>query len=238
MDNKQVKELIDSFKGYRDLLVPIQKNLADFVASYDSVAENVEKLTASFSGDVKGKVEDLFKTMNSSAQKATDIAGQIDKLSNSAKQYATEVTQFVGRFKVIEERLGKVNELEKRAEEQIARLDDILEVKTKNYNLRELQANLETYNKDIKKVAGFLNEDVGDSLKESHEAILSMREGIDGIVAAREEEGATIAKLLESSIATESLLREVVERGDTGRAYLYELLDSWAIERGVKKGKK
>ncbi|MCL2798372.1 MAG: hypothetical protein FWD58_10040 [Firmicutes bacterium] len=233
MDN-ELKDLIESFKGYRDLLVPVQRNLADFTATYDAMKENIDKLNASFGGDVKQKVEDVFRQMSGQAAKAADLSSRIDQLAASANRYAAEMNSLVGIFAKIEERLTAVNALEGRAEAQIARIEAILEEKSKSYNLKELQAALDRYNQDVKKVADFINKDVADTMKASHDRLDAMKNGLDGVVKARSGEGATLEKLMQSFSASEGFLKRISEKADVNEAYVFELLDRWAESRKVK----
>jgi len=234
MNNNEVKELIESFKGYRNLLAPIQKNLADFADTYDAMRENIDKLNASFGGDLKSKVEEIFRQMTGQAGKTADLSGQIDKLSGAAAKYASDVGAFVALFSKIEQRLGAVLELESRAESQISRLDTILEEKTKNYNLKELQTALDKYNQDVKKVSEFINKDIADSMTASRDSLASMKESLDGVVKARTGEDATMERLLKSYSASEELLKQIIEKNDVNEAYIFELLDKWAESRKVK----
>ncbi|MCL2062145.1 MAG: hypothetical protein FWH03_05955 [Firmicutes bacterium] len=234
MESNQMKALIESFKGYRDLLAPIQKNLADFTNTYDSMRENVEKLNASFGGDLKAKLEEIFKQMSGQAGKAADLSGRIDQLAKSAHTYASEVGSMVALFSKIEERLGAVLDIEGRAEAQIARLDTLLEEKTKSYNLKELQSALESYNRDVKKVSEFINKDVADTLMGSRETLDAIKGGIDQLVKARTDENASLEKLMQSYGASEQFLQKLIEKEDVNEAYLFEILDRWAETRRVK----
>jgi len=234
MNNTELNQLIASFKGYRDLLVPIQKNLGDFMGTYDAMRENIEKLNSSFAGDLKAKIEDLFNEMALQAGKANNLSGQIDKLAGSAAKYTTEVGAFVARFAKIEERLAAILELEKRAEQQIDRLDTLLQEKSKNYNLKELQTALDKYNDEIKKVSSFVNKDVGSIITESADSLASMKGGIDALVASRGEEKDTLKSLLASYKTTGDYLKKITEGNDINEAYMFEVLDKWAQHRGVK----
>ena len=234
MNNTELQSLIESFKGYRDLLAPIQKNLGDFMGTYDAMRDNIEKLNSSFAGDLKAKIEDLFKEMATQAGKANDLSGQIDKLASSAAKYTSEVGAFVARFSKIEERLSAILELEKRAEAQIGRLDALLEEKTKNYNLKDLQAALDKYNEEIKKVSAFVNKDVGSIILESVDSLQSMKGGIDELIRQKGDEQDTLKSLLASYRATGDYLKKLTENRDVNEAYMFEVLDKWALERGVK----
>ena len=229
--------MIESFKGYRDLLVPIQKNLNDFMGTYDAMSENIAKLNASFGSDLKGKIDDIFKQMSSQASKMADFAQNIDKLTTNANRYASEVGNLMGLFSKIEDRLSKINDLEKKAESQIARLDDILEEKSKSYNLKELQTALGQYNTDVKKIGEFINKDIADTLMGSKESLDTIKNGLEDVVKVYSGDNTTMEKLLENSVASEALLRKIVEEKDVNEAYIYDILDKWAEDRKVKTKK-
>jgi len=234
MDNKELQTLIDSFKGYRDLLAPIQRNLAEFVGTYDAMRENVEKLNSSFEGDFKSKVEDLFKQMTAQAGKANDLSSQIERLTSSANRYTNEVGGFLNKLEKVENRLSAIVELEKKAEGQIGRLDALLEEKRKSYNLNQLTTALDKYNEEVKKVAGFINTDVGGIIEESHASLMSMKGGVDDLIKKRSDENETLQTLIDSFKATENYLKQITESRDVNEAYMYEVLDKWAMNRGVK----
>jgi chromosome segregation ATPase len=234
MDNREMKELVDSFKAYRDLLVPIQKNLNDFVGTYDTMRENVDKLNAAFEGDVKGRLEEIFKQLSDQASKTAALSTRIEELADSANKYAQEMHNLVSVFAKIEERLKAVNVLEKQAESQISRLDNVIDEKTKSYNIKELQHALDRYNNDVGKVSEFINKDVVAVLIGSKNQLDSMKGGIDSIVKKQSDENTTLAQLLESYKATGDFLKKITEKTDVNEAYLFEVLDRWAESRRVK----
>jgi len=237
MDKNDLNALIESFRGYRDLLAPIQKNLMDFTATYDNMSENVDKLNTSFGGDVKKKLDELFNRMSAQVAKATDLASQINRFTESADKYASGVNSFAVLFGKMEERLNKVMSLESRVEEQIARLDEIIEQKARTYNLKELQHALDRYGEDVKTVTQFINKDVTEILMQSRENLISIKGGIDGIVKSRTAEDTTLENLLDSNRATEAFLKKITENRDVNEAYLFETLDKWAESRSVKMKK-
>jgi len=237
MDNKELSLLIDSFKGYRDLLAPVQKNLSDFVGTYDVMRENIEKLNSSFAGDVKAKLEELFKQMSTQSAKANDLASQVEKLTNSANRYTTEVGNFVALIDKVNSKLAPLLELEKKAENQISRIEQLLEEKTNNYDLKALQGALDKYNNEVKNVSSFINKDVGKIIEESHTSLVDMKGGIDELVKKRNDEKETLSTLISSYKATENYLKQITEGRDVNEAYIFETLDKWAVSRGVKHKK-
>jgi len=237
MDNNQLKELIESFKGYRDLLVPVQKNLVEFMSTYDDMKDNIDKLQNSFGGEVKRGLEDIFSKMSLGAEKATALAGQVDKLASAANNYSSKINSALSALEKIEQRLSAVNEIENRAEKALGRLDEMLEAKAKNYNLKELQQALDRYNEEVKKVSSFVNNDVGSIILESHESLGNLKGGIEQIIKARADDKETLQSLLASFATSEQYLKTITENRDVNEAYMFEILDKWAVSRKIK-GKK
>ena len=234
MDNLEVKELIESFKAYRELLVPVLKNLNDFIGTYDAMRENVDKVNAAFGGSLGGKLDDIFKQMSGQASKAAELASGIDKLASAANKYAGETASVLALLQKTEERVKAVNSMETQAEAQISRLDAILEEKAKSYNLKELQTALDSYNKDVKKVGEFINKDIAQSLFDSGEKLATMKGGLDGAVKKQGESDATLEKLLESYQSSNELLKKIAEKQDVNEAYIFDIMDRWAETRRVK----
>ena len=230
----ETKQLIESFKAYRDLLTPIQRNLSEFIGTYDTMRQSVEDLSAAFGGDLKESLDSLLGKMSKEAQKAADLSGQIDKLSGAAVQYAQGVDTLVKQFSKIEQRLSTLSDLDQRASAQVARLDAVLEEKSKSYNLKELQGALDNYNRDIKKVGDFLNKDVADTLLSSRGKLDEIKGGLDAFVLKQRGEGETLEKLLSAYNASGGFLKKIAEGQDVNEAYLFEVLDRWAAARKVK----
>jgi DNA repair ATPase RecN len=237
MDNEEVKTLIEAFRGYRDLLTPVQKNLNDFIETYDLMRDNIDKLNAAFGGDLKGRIEEIFKNLSRQAGKAADLSSRIDQLTGAANRYTSEVAQLVSLLEKTGERISSVNELEKRAEAQIGRLDVILEEKNKNYNLKELQRTLDGYNSNVQKVSEFINKDVADTLFQSRQKLDSIKGGIENIANTQRNDNIGIEKLLESYQSAGVLLKRIADKEDVNEAYIFEILDRWADSRRVKTKK-
>lgn len=233
MDN-ETKQLIESFKEYRDLLTPIQRNLSEFVGTYDTMRQSVDGLSAAFGGDLKAALDTLLGKMSKEAQKAADLGSQIDRLTGAADKYAQGVDALVRQFAKIEQRLTALNDLDQRAAAQVSRLDAVLEEKSKSYNLKELQGALDSYSRDIKKVGDFLNKDVAETLMGSRGRLDEIKGGLDAMVATKRGEGETLEKLLSAYSASGEFLKKIVEGQDVNEAYLFEVLDRWAAARKVK----
>lgn len=238
MDNNDLKALIEAFKGYRELLSPIQTNLHDFARTYDSLRDDIEKLNTAFGGDIKGNLEKIYKNLSKQAENASDLASQIDRFIEMSNRYAGSVMRFVSLFEKVGEKLSAVNELESKAEEQIGKLDAILEEKKKNYNVRELQRTLENYNSNVQKVSEFINKDVTEALAENNKKLDAIKTGSETLEKRIAEESVNTEKLLKTYIASSEMLKKIAEKQDVNEAYIFEILDRWAEERKVKTKKK
>jgi len=235
MDNNEAKILIDAFKGYRDLLTPVQAGLNDFIDTYDSMKENIEKLNTAFGGDVKDNLQSIYRTLTSQAEKASDLSSRIDQFAKATNKYTSEVSQLLTIFQKMEERIAAVNDLEAKAEAQIGRLNTLIEEKTRNYNVKELQRTLDSYNVNVQRVGEFINKDVADTLFQSQKKLETIKDGLSDIVKKQRGDTASLDKLLESYASSNELLKKIAERQDVNEAYIYEILDKWAESRKVKR---
>jgi len=238
MDNKELAVLIESFKANRGLLTPVQTGLNDFIGTYDSVKENIDKLNAAFGGDVKDNLQSIYKTLSSQAERASDLSSRIDQFVKMANKYTSDVSRFLEMFSKISERITAVNDLENKAEAQIGRLDALIEEKTKTYNVKELQRTLDSYNTNVQRVGDFINKDVAETLIQSQKKLETMKDDLDGIVRKQSGDNANIEKLLVTYSNSEALLKKIVEKEDVNEAYIFEILDRWAEERKIKTKKR
>lgn len=234
MDNNDVNILIETFKGYRDLLAPIQNNLNDFVSTYDMMKEDIDKLNTAFGGDVKGNLEKIYHTLASQAEKATDLSSRIDQFVKMTTKYTSDVTRFVSLFEKVEERITAINDIESKAEEQIGKLDGLLEEKKKSYNIRELQKTLDNYNDNVQKVGDFINKDIADSLNDNYSKLDAIKSGNDSLKNKMDEENGNIVELMNAYRSTNNLLNKIVEKEDVNESYIFDILDKWATARKVK----
>ncbi|MDR2634505.1 MAG: hypothetical protein LBC13_00835 [Clostridiales bacterium] len=234
MDNNEVKSLIEAFKAYRELLTPIQSNLNDFIDTYDSMKDNIDKLNQAFGGDIKSRLETIYKTLSGQAEKAADLSSRIDQFTKLTNKYTAEVTQLVTVFSRVEERIASVNELERKAEGQISRLDSIIDEKNKSYNIKDLQRTLDSYNGNVQKVSEFINRDVADSLNRSQKKLENIKDGVDDIMRKQRDENISVEKLLETYLTTSETLKKIAEKEDVNEEYLFEVLDKWAENRNVR----
>lgn len=237
MDNNDVKTLVEAFRGYRDLLSPIQVSLSDFTETYQQMRDDIERLNASFSGDLKGNLENIYKNLSMQADKASDLSNRIDQFVKVTNKYTADINKLSTSLEKAEKSLNAVNELEARAEEQIGKLDAILEEKKKNYNVKELQRNLESYNENVQKVSEFINKDVAQVLTQSNKKLEDIKAGNENLTKRIEEENKNLQALMESFESTGMFIKKAVDSNAVNENYIFDILDKWAEDRKVKKKK-
>ena len=238
MDNNEVNALIDAFVGYREMLVPIQADMHEFLNTYVAMKNDVDKLDEAFSGDVQAKLSEIYKLLASQAEKSEELVRKVDQFLKTSGKYTEGVENIISKFDAVSERLLVVDDLEKRAEEQIGRLDTILEEKRRNYNLKDLEKSLDNYNANLEQVAEFVNKDVAENIVSNTKAIQAIKDGNENIAKRLEEEKKSIDVLAETYASSNELLKKIVEKQDVNEEYIFEILDRWAEDRQVKTKKK
>ena len=234
MENNDIKMLIETFRGYRDLLTPIQINLHDFAETYDMLKEDIDKLASAFDGDIKGNLDKIYKNLSTQVERSTDLSSRIDQFIKQTNKYTNDIARLANVFLSIESKIAAVNELEKRAEEQISKLDAILEEKKKNYNVKELQKTLDSYNANVTKLSEFINKDVADALIQNNKKLDAIKSVNDGLAKRMESENSNMEKLLMTFKSSNEMLKRITEREDVNEAYIFDILDRWAESRKVK----
>ena len=234
MENNEIKMLITTFKEYRDLLTPIEENLKSFSMSFDSIRNDIENLNTSFDGSVQQKLDSIYKELSNQAEKARTLSSEVDRFMNITSKYVTNVDKLVDLLDGIEKRISTVHSIEQKAEDQIGKLDAIIEEKRRTYDIRRLEKNLENYNIGVQKVSEFINKDVAESLQESSEKINQIQDRNSNILKTLVEEKISIDQLVESYNTSNDLLKKVVENKDVNEEYIFEILDRWAEDRKVK----
>lgn len=237
MENSEVNALIDAFIGYREMLVPIQNDMHDFLETYDALRNDVDKLDAAFSGDVQGKLQQIYKTLADQAEKSEALVRKVDEFLKSTTKYTEEVESLMTMFESIQGRISAVNELETKAEEQISKLDEVLEEKRKNYDLKDLKKSLDQYNANLQNVNDFINKDVAENIVENSKAIQEIKSGSENIAKRLEEEKSSVEKLTEVYSSSNALLKKIVEKNDVNEEYIFDIIDKWAEDRKVKTKK-
>ena len=234
MENSEVNALIDAFVGYREMLVPIQNDMHDFLETYDALKNDVEKIDKAFSGDVQGKLTEIYKILSSQAEKSEALTRKVDEFLKSTSKYTEEVSKLMGMFESIQTKISAVNEIETKAEEQISRLDDILEEKKRNYDLKDLKNSLDKYNANLQSVSEFINKDVAENIVENTKTIQEIKSGNSNVVTHLMEEKSSIEELSKNYVETNALLKKILEKNDVNEEYIFDIMDKWAEERRVK----
>jgi len=234
MDNKEISSLINAFVGYRDMLVPIQSDLNEFLNTYTSLKGDIDKLSNAFSGDAKSKLDEIHKSLAQQAQKSEELTRKVDQFLRSSTKYTEEVDKLISTFEGIESRIKSVNEIEAKAEAQISKLENIIEEKKKTYNLKDLERNLESYNSNLQSMVGFVNKDIAENLVANSKTIQSIKDGSENIVVRLKEEKKSIDDLIESYKTSNDLLKKIVENNDVNEEYVFDIIDRWAETRNIK----
>lgn len=234
---EDIKMLITTFKEYRDLIGPIEANLREFSSSFESVKSDIANLNSSFDGGLQNKLDQIYKELSTQADKAKTLANQVDRFLGATNKYVSGVESIVSLVSQIEGKLNAVNELQQKAENQIEKLNVIIEEKRKTYDIRGLEKNLENYNVGVQKVSEYINKDVAEALKNSGDKIKEIHDKNISIYEAIVEEKSSIDKLVDSYNASNKLLKKIVEDNDVNEEYIFEILDKWALDRKVKTKK-
>ncbi len=234
---EDVKSLIEVFKEYRDLLTPITENLRDFADTYDGMKGDIERLSAAFEGDVTGNLDRIYKTLSAEAAKAQSLSHEIDRFLARSDEYEGELKKLSSTLGKLDDTLGSLSKLETEAEEQIGKLESTLEERRKNYNLKELERTVANYQAGVTKVGEFINRDVVSSLQDNSDKLNSIKDGVEELRSGVRENNQSMENLIASFLTTSDLLRKVTEGEAVNEAYVYDILDRWAADRGVKRKK-
>lgn len=238
ISENSIKELIDSFIAYRNLIAPLQESLHSVSKSYEDIRNDLDNLTKSFSGNAANQLEKVHATISAQAKSGQELGKKIEEYSSSSEKYAQAVNEMSSRFSEMASRIDSLGKLEKSAQSQLAQIDSLIAEKKSSYNLKELQKSLDGYNKNVEKISEFINKDIAVVLKQNAEKIESIRkenEQLSGIVA---QQGKDIAALITQFSQTSELLKKLVEGSSVNEEYLFDAFDKWAEDRKVKIKKK
>ncbi len=177
MEQNEVRILIETFKNYRDLLTPIQSNLNDFIATYSGVQSDLDRLNQAFSGDARGSLDKIYRTLSSQAEKASDLSTQIDKFLRMSGKYTEDISKLLTTVEKVADKLEGISALETKAETQLGKLESILDEKRKSYNVKELQKTLENYDDNVRRMNEFINKDVAEKVADSNQKINAVKSG-------------------------------------------------------------
>ena len=237
MENNEVQSLISAFKGYRDLLTPIQTSLHELADTYSSMESDLDKLSQAFNGDAKTKLNQIYDNLATQSRKSQDLASAIDDFLKSSNKYISDVSKISSNLTAFEEKISALNEIEKKAQEQMRRLDTLIEEKKINYNVKDLERALDSYNNNVQKVSDFINKDVAQSINETSRKVDAIKKDSEVLAKQIKDEHGSVEELCATFKSTNSLLKSVVEKEDVNEEYIFAILDKWANERGVKTKK-
>ena len=233
----QIKELIESFVEYRNLLTPVEQNLRNFANTYDSMRTDIQELSHSFDGSIQKKLDVIYSDLSKQFEKSKDLSSQIDAFKQKTDKFGEKLTNLLQIFGNFENKMQKLDEIEKRATDQIEKLDAIVEQKKKMYNLKDLEKNLESYNTNVQKINDYINKDIAVALKNNNEKIGSIKDKSESVLETLLDEKSNINQLIEQYSETNHLLKNITEKQDLNQQYIFDLIDAWAKERGVKTKK-
>ena len=238
MENKEIQELVEAFKGYRDLITPIEQNFREFSNSFESIKQDLSNLNESFDGNISGKLDKIYKDLSNQAEKSKSLTSQIDRFSNATNSYISGVDRLMSSLNQIQEKIKQVDSIQELADKQVERLNTIIDEKKKNYDIKQLQRSLDSYNTGVQKINEYINKDIAETLKSNNDKVLQIQDKTYSIFENIVSEKQDINKLIETYSQSNELLKKVVENNTVNQEYIYEMLDKWAEERNVKIKKK
>ena len=238
ISENSIKELIDSFIAYRNLIAPLQDSLNSVSKSYEEIRNDLDNLTKSFSGNAAAQLEKVHSTINAQAKSGQELGRKIEEYASSSERYAQAVHDMSSRFSDVVNRIDSLGKIEKSAQSQLAQIDNLISEKKSSYNLKELQRSLDGYNKNVEKISDFINKDIASVLKQNADKIETIRKENEDLSAAVAQQGKDIAVLITEFSQTSELLKKLVEGSSVNEEYLFDAFDKWAADRKVKIKKK
>ena len=237
-DINDIKQLIDSFSAYRNVLAPLQESLHSLATTYGEIREDLDNLTKSLSGNASSQLEKIHQTLNQQAKSSQELVRKIDEYADSGERYSRAVEDMTKRFGEIADKLDAINQIEKTAEGLMDRLEELVEEKRASYNVKELQRSLDAYNKNVERISEFINKDIASVLQQNADKIESIRRENEALASVVGEQGRAVAELTAMFAETSVLLRKAVESGTVNEEYIFDAFDKWAADRKVKIKKK
>ncbi|MDE5989951.1 MAG: hypothetical protein K2O95_00835 [Clostridia bacterium] len=238
LSENSIKDLIDSFIAYRNLIAPLQDSLHSVSKSYEEIRNDLDNLTKSFSGNAANQLEKVHATINAQAKSGQELSKRIEEYAVSSEKYAQAVNDMSSRFSEVVNRIDSLSKIEKSAQGQLAQIDNLIAEKRSSYNLKELQRSLDGYNKNVERISDFINKDIASVLKQNADKIETIRKENEELSAAVAEQGKDIAMLITEFSQTSALLKKLVEGSSVNEEYLFDAFDKWAADRKVKIKKK
>ena len=237
-DINDIKQLIDSFSAYRNVLSPLQESLHSLAETYTAIRQDLDNLTKDLSGGTNGQLEKIHATLNQQAKSGAELTRRIDEFAESGDRYSRAVVDMTKRFGEVAAKLDAIDQIEKTAEGIMERLTELVEEKRASYNVKELQRSLDTYNKNVERISEFINKDIAAVLQQNADKIESIRRENEALAVVVGEQGKAVAELTAMFAETSVLLKKVVDNGTVNEAYIFDAFDRWAADRKVKIKKK
>ncbi len=238
MNDNSVKELIDSFIAYRNMIAPLEESLRQVSKTYGEIREDLDSLSKNFSSGAMLQLEKVHSAIGAQARSGQELSRRIDEYSQSGEKYAQAVRDMSARFEGVAKSIDALAEIEKSAESQLAKIDGIVNEKRSSYNLKELHKSLDGYNTNVEKISEFINKDIASVLTQNAEKIEEIKKENERLGTAVKEQSNDIATLVSAFRETAALLKKVAESGSVNEEYLFDAFDKWAKDRNVKIKKK
>lgn len=237
MEKNEVTELVTAFKEYRDLITPIEQSLREFSDSFAYMKEDLNNLNTVFDGNIQKKLDSIYSDLNAQAEKSKNLVGQIENFSLQTKKYISSIDKLSDILEKVESKISAIDQIEQKANLQIEKLNAVIEEKSKVYDLKSLEKKLSEYNENVQKISEFINKDIAERLKENNENILQIMDKNNSVFEVLTDEKTSVENLITSFNSSNNLLKSVLEKNDINEAYLFDLLDKWAVDRKVKTKK-
>ena len=238
MSDNSIKELIESFISYRNLIAPLQESLHSVSKTYEEIRGDLDNLSRSFSANSASSLEKVHATLNAQAKSGQELSRKIEEYAQSGERYSKAVQEMTSRFSSVVNRIDALQEIEKSARSQIDRIEALIEEKKSSYNLRELKQSLDGYNTNVQRISDFINKDIAAVLTGNAEKIESIRKENEELSKAVARQSKDIETLTSTFAETTALLKKVVEGSTVNEEYLFDAFDKWAADRKVKIKKK
>ena len=237
-DTNDIKQLIDSFSSYRNVLGPLQESLHFLAETYGAIRDDLNNLSKNLSGNARDQLDKIHQTLTQQAASSQQLAKRIDQYAEASETYTNAVADMTQRFGQIATKLDTIDQIEKTAEGIMGRLEELVEEKRASYNVKDLQRSLDVYNKNVERISQFINEDIASVLMQNAEKIEAIKKENEALTMVVGEQGKAITELTAIFAETSSLLKRVVEQGSVNEEYLFDAFDKWAADRKVKIKKK
>ncbi|MDE6303032.1 MAG: hypothetical protein K2M36_05545, partial [Clostridia bacterium] len=110
MNENSIKELIDSFIAYRNLIAPLQESWQSVSKPYEDIRNDLDNLNKSFSGSAAGQLEKVHSAINAQAKNGQELTRRIGEYAASGEKYAHAVEDMSSRFSDVVDRIDSLSE--------------------------------------------------------------------------------------------------------------------------------